>query len=95
MQPHSGSQANQGVFLALIKPGDTILGLSLDAGGHLTHGSRPNLSGKWFNAVSYGVDKETHRIDYDEVERLAKEHKPALIVAGRFCLSTPNRFCPF
>ncbi len=82
VQPHSGSQANQGVFLALIKPGDTILGLSLDAGGHLTHGSRPNLSGKWFNAVSYGVDKETHRIDYDDVERLAKEHKPKLIVAG-------------
>jgi len=82
VQPNSGSQANQGVFLALIKPGDTIMGLSLDAGGHLTHGARPNLSGKWFNAVSYGVDERTHLIDYDEVAKLAKEHQPKLIVAG-------------
>ena len=82
VQPNSGSQANQGVFLALIKPGDTILGLSLDAGGHLTHGARPNLSGKWFNAVAYGVDEQTHLIDYDQVASLAKEHQPKLIVAG-------------
>ena len=82
VQPHSGSQANQGVLLSLIKPGDTILGLSLDAGGHLTHGARPNLSGKWFNAVQYGVDKDTHLIDYDEVARLAKEHQPKLIITG-------------
>ncbi len=82
VQPHSGSQANQGVFLALLKPGDTILGLSLDAGGHLTHGARPNMSGKWFNAVSYGVGKETQLIDYDEVERLAKEHQPKMIITG-------------
>jgi glycine hydroxymethyltransferase len=82
VQPHSGSQANQSVMLALIKPGDTILGMSLAAGGHLTHGAPPNLSGKWFNAVQYGVRKEDHRIDYDEVERLAKEHKPAMIIAG-------------
>ncbi len=82
VQPHSGSQANQGVLLSLIKPGDTILGLSLDAGGHLTHGARPNLSGKWFNAVQYGVDKDNHRIDFDEVERLAKEHQPKLIITG-------------
>lgn len=82
VQPHSGSQANQGVYMALIKPGDTILGMSLAAGGHLTHGAPPNQSGKWFNAVQYGVRKEDARIDFDEVERLAKEHKPALIVAG-------------
>ena len=82
VQVHSGSQANQSVFLALLKPGDTILGMSLAAGGHLTHGAPPNMSGKWFNAVQYGVTKDTNRIDYDEVERLAKEHKPALIIAG-------------
>ena len=82
VQPHSGSQANQSVMLALIKPGDTILGMSLAAGGHLTHGAPPNLSGKWFNAVQYGVTKDTNLIDYDEVERLAKEHKPALMIAG-------------
>lgn len=82
VQPHSGSQANQGVFLSLIKPGDTILGLSLDAGGHLTHGARPNMSGKWFNAVAYGVDKETHLIDYDQVAQLAREHQPKLIITG-------------
>ena len=82
VQPHSGSQANQGVYLALIKPGDTVLGLSLDAGGHLTHGARPNLSGKWFNAIPYGVDKDTQQINYDEVERLAREHQPKLIITG-------------
>ena len=82
VQPHSGSQANQGVFQALIKPGDTILGMSLDAGGHLTHGAKPNQSGKWFNAVQYGVRKQDNLLDYDEVEALAKEHQPKLIIAG-------------
>ena len=82
VQPHSGSQANQSVMLALVEPGDTVLGMSLAHGGHLTHGAPPNLSGKWFNAVQYGVTKDDNRIDYDEVERLAKEHKPALIIAG-------------
>lgn len=82
VQPNSGSQANQGVFMALLKPGDTILGLSLDAGGHLTHGAAPNQSGKWFNAVRYGVRREDSLIDFDEVERLAREHKPKLIIAG-------------
>ena len=82
VQPHSGAQANGAVLLATVKPGDTILGMSLDAGGHLTHGARAALSGKWFNAVQYGVTKDTHQIDYDEVERLAKEHQPKLIIAG-------------
>ena len=82
VQPHSGAQANQCVTLALLKPGDTILGLSLAAGGHLTHGAKPNLSGKWFNAVQYGVKKEDGLIDFDEVESLAREHKPKLIIAG-------------
>ena len=82
VQPHSGAQANGAVMLALTKPGDTILGMSLDAGGHLTHGARAAMSGKWFNAVQYGVNPETHLIDFDEVERLAKEHKPQLIIAG-------------
>ena len=82
VQPHSGAQANQAVFLALIKPGDTILGMSLDAGGHLTHGSRPNQSGKYFNAIQYGINHETSLIDYDEVESLALEHKPSMIIAG-------------
>jgi glycine hydroxymethyltransferase len=82
VQPNSGSQANQGVFTALIKPGDTILGMSLDAGGHLTHGAAPNQSGKWFNAVQYGVVKDTLLPDYDQIEALALEHKPALIIAG-------------
>ena len=82
VQPNSGSQANQGVFTALIKPGDTILGMSLAAGGHLTHGAAPNQSGKWFNSVQYGVRKEDALVDYDEVARLAKEHKPKLIIAG-------------
>ena len=82
VQPNSGSQANQAVMTALIKPGDTILGMSLAAGGHLTHGAKPNQSGKWFNAVQYGVREDDHLFDYDEVESLAKEHKPHLIIAG-------------
>ncbi len=82
VQPHSGAQANQAVFLALCKPGDTVLGMSLAAGGHLTHGAAPNLSGKWFNAIQYGVRRDDARIDMEEVEALAHEHKPALIVAG-------------
>ena len=82
VQPNSGSQANQAVFQALIKPGDTVLGMSLAAGGHLTHGAAPNQSGKWFNAVQYGVRRDDHRIDFDEVEALAKEHQPKLIIAG-------------
>lgn len=82
VQPHSGSQANQAVFLALLSPGDTILGLDLKSGGHLTHGASVNMSGRWFNAVSYGVDSETHLIDMDEVLRLAQEHQPKIIIAG-------------
>jgi len=82
VQPNSGSQANQGVFQALLQPGDTILGMSLDAGGHLTHGAAPNQSGKWFNAIQYGVRKQDNLLDYDQVEELAKEHKPKLIIAG-------------
>ena len=82
VQPHSGAQANGAVMLALVKPGETILGMSLDAGGHLTHGAAPAMSGKWFNAVQYGVRREDHLIDYDEVERLAKQHSPRLIIAG-------------
>jgi glycine hydroxymethyltransferase len=82
VQPHSGSQANQAVMLALLQPGDTIMGLSLAAGGHLTHGAPPNMSGKWFKAVAYGVSRETAQIDYDEVERLAKAERPKLIIAG-------------
>lgn len=82
VQPHSGAQANQGVFLALLNPGDTFLGMSLAAGGHLTHGAAPNLSGKWFKAVQYGVRKDDGLIDYEEVEKLAREHKPKLIIAG-------------
>src|SRR5947209_10480397 len=81
VQPHSGAQANGAVMLALTKPGDTILGLSLDAGGHLTHGAKPAMSGKWFNAVQYGVRPDDHLIDFDQVERLAKEHRPRLIIA--------------
>ena len=82
VQPHSGAQANQCVLMALCQPGDTILGLSLSAGGHLTHGAPPNQSGKWFNAVQYGVRREDGLIDFDEVERLAREHQPKLIIAG-------------
>ena len=82
VQPHSGAQANGAVMLALAKPRDTILGLSLDAGGHLTHGARAAMSGKWFNAVQYGVRPEDHRIDFDQVEALAKEHSPKILIAG-------------
>jgi len=82
VQPHSGAQANQAVFLALLKPGDTFLGLDLASGGHLTHGSPANQSGKWFNAISYGVRPDTHLIDYDAVAALAKEHQPKVIIAG-------------
>jgi len=82
VQPNSGSQANQGVMMALLKPGDTVLGMSLDAGGHLTHGAAPNQSGKWFNSVQYGVRESDSLIDYEEMERLAREHKPQMIIAG-------------
>jgi len=82
VQPNSGSQANQGVFQALLQPGDTILGMSLDAGGHLTHGAAPNQSGKWFNAVQYGVRQQDLLLDYDQVQALATEHKPKMIIAG-------------
>ena len=82
VQPHSGSQANTAVYLALLKPFDTILGMSLDAGGHLTHGAKVSISGKWLNAVHYGVEKETGLIDYNQVEKLALENKPKLIIAG-------------
>jgi len=82
VQPNSGSQANQGVFQALLQPGDTILGMSLDAGGHLTHGAAPNQSGKWFNAIQYGVRKQDLTLDYDQVQALATEHKPKMIIAG-------------
>lgn len=82
VQPHSGAQANGAVMLALTKPGDTIMGLSLDAGGHLTHGAKAAMSGKWYNAVQYGVHPETHLIDFEQVERLAREHQPKLIITG-------------
>jgi glycine hydroxymethyltransferase len=82
VQPHSGAQANQAVLLALLKPGDTVLGMSLAAGGHLTHGAAPNLSGKWFNAVQYGVRQQDAQLDFDEIERLAQEKRPKLIIAG-------------
>ncbi|MGD0142152.1 MAG: serine hydroxymethyltransferase [Rhizomicrobium sp.] len=92
VQPHSGAQANQAVFFALMQPGDTFMGLSLDAGGHLTHGSPVNQSGKWFKPVAYGVRRQDHRIDMDEVEALAKSHKPKLIIAGG---SAYSRFIDF
>jgi glycine hydroxymethyltransferase len=82
VQPNSGSQANQGVFLALMQPGDTFMGLDLAAGGHLTHGSPVNISGRWFKPVPYGVDRETHRIDMEALARLAREHRPKMIIAG-------------
>ncbi len=88
VQPHSGSQANMAVFGALLEPGDTILGMSLDAGGHLTHGAKVSVSGKWFNAIQYGVEKETGLIDYDEVKKLALSNKPKLIIAG--CSAYPR-----
>lgn len=89
VQPHSGSQANMAVYGALLKPGDTILGMSLDAGGHLTHGAKVSVSGKWFNAIQYGVTRETGLIDYDQVKSLASNHKPKLIIAG--CSSYPRQ----
>src|SRR6201997_994947 len=95
VQPHSGAQANQAVFVALLKPGDTIMGLALAAGGHLTHGARPNLSGKWFNAVAYGVRAEDGRIDFDEVDRLARQHRPKLIIAGGSAYSRIIDFARF
>ncbi|WP_417601864.1 serine hydroxymethyltransferase [Pararhodobacter oceanensis] len=95
VQPNSGSQANQGVFTALIKPGDTILGMDLASGGHLTHGARPNQSGKWFNAVHYGVRKEDNRIDYDQLEALADEHLPKLIIAGGSAIPRQIDFARF
>ncbi len=82
VQPNSGSQANQGVFQALLQPGDTILGMSLDAGGHLTHGAKPNQSGKWFNAVQYGVRQQDSLLDYAQLQELASEHQPKMIIAG-------------
>ncbi len=82
VQPHAGAQANEAVFLALVKPGDTIMGMSLAAGGHLTHGARPNISGKWFDAVQYGVRPDDALVDFDEVAALAEEHRPSLIIAG-------------
>ncbi len=81
-QPHSGAQANGAVFLALLNPGDTFMGMSLNSGGHITHGLKISMSGKWFNAIGYDVDKESELIDYDNVEKLALEHKPKLIIAG-------------
>lgn len=92
VQPHSGSQANMAAYFAFLKPGDTILGMNLSHGGHLTHGSPVNFSGKLFNFVSYGVNRETGQIDYDEVEKLAREHRPAMIVAGA---SAYSRFIDF
>ena len=95
VQPNSGSQANQGVFQALIKPGDTILGMDLASGGHLTHGAKPNQSGKWFNAVQYGVRREDNLLDYDQLEALAKEHKPQLIIAGGSAIPRQIDFARF
>ncbi len=95
VQPNSGSQANQGVFQALIKPGDTILGMNLASGGHLTHGAAPNQSGKWFNAIQYGVRQQDSRIDYDQLEALALEHKPKLIIAGGSAVPRQIDFAKF
>ena len=95
VQPNSGSQANQGVFQALLKPGDTILGMSLDAGGHLTHGAAPNQSGKWFKAVQYGVKRDTLEIDYEQIAALAEEHKPQMIIAGGSAIPRQLDFAKF
>jgi glycine hydroxymethyltransferase len=95
VQPHSGAQANGAVYLALIKPGDTILGMSLNSGGHLTHGAKPAQSGKWFNAIHYEVDKETGLIDYENVEKLAKKNKPKIIIAGGSAYSRIINFKKF
>ena len=88
VQPHSGAQANMAAYFAVLEPGDTVLGMQLDHGGHLTHGASVNFSGKVYNFIPYGLDKDTETINYDEVERLAKEHKPKLIVAG--CSAYPR-----
>lgn len=95
VQPHSGSQANQAVFLGLLNPGDVILGMSMDSGGHLTHGAAPNLSGKWFKPVHYGVSKDDYLIDYDQVEELALKHRPKLIIAGYSCYPRQLDFARF
>ena len=95
VQPHSGAQANQAVFLALLKPGDTILGMSLDAGGHLTHGAAPNQSGKWFNAIGYGVRESDGLIDYERAEELAREHRPKIVIAGGSAYSRIIDFARF
>lgn len=95
VQPNSGSQANQAVFMALMKPGDTFMGLDLAAGGHLTHGAKPNMSGKWFNVVTYGVRKDDHRIDMEALEKLALEYKPKVIVAGGSAYSRVWDFAEF
>ena len=95
VQPHSGAQANGAVYLALIKPGDTILGMSLNSGGHLTHGAKPAQSGKWFNAIHYDVDKDTGLLDYENIEKLAVEHKPKLIIAGGSAYSRIINFKKF
>ena len=95
VQPHSGAQANGAVFQALLQPGDTILGMSLDAGGHLTHGARPAQSGKWFEAIQYGVEQEDCSIDYEQVEMLAREHKPKLIIAGGSAIPRQIDFARF
>jgi glycine hydroxymethyltransferase len=95
VQPNSGSQANQGVFTALLQPGDTILGMNLASGGHLTHGAPPNQSGKWFNAVQYGVRRDDNLVDYDEIARLAEEHRPKLIIAGGSAIPRQLDFARF
>ena len=95
VQPHSGSQANQAVYLALLQPGDKILGMSLDCGGHLTHGATPNISGKWFQSILYEVNKETYLIDYDKIEKLAIEHQPKLIIAGYSAYTQQLDFAKF
>lgn len=95
VQPNSGSQANQGVMQALLQPGDTILGMSLDAGGHLTHGAKPNQSGKWFNAIQYGVRRQDMEVDYDQIAELATEHQPKLIIAGGSAIPRQLDFAKF
>ncbi|GGD80599.1 serine hydroxymethyltransferase [Caballeronia grimmiae] len=95
VQPHSGAQANGAVMLALLKPGDTVMGMALDAGGHLTHGARPALSGKWFNAVQYGVSPDTYRIDFEQVRRLAEAHRPKMIIAGYSAYPRAHDFARF
>ncbi len=95
VQPHSGAQANGAVMMALLKPGDTFLGMAIDAGGHLTHGAKPTMSGKWFNAVQYGVRRQDGLLDYDQVESLAREHKPKLIIAGGSAIPRQIDFARF